>query len=271
MRIWHQSFTVLEDLPAYAQALRERIREIARPDTEVTMHGQRPGTYPSNYPGTDLGYSYLYWVHGNQWVANAIRAQSEGYDAYAMCTMPNPMIREIRTLVDIPVTGYGEASALIACQLGQKFGVMTFIPEMVQLYAERVESYGLGSRCAGVRHTGFTFQDVLAGYENPGPLIDRFMESARKFVQESGADVLIGGSMPLSVLLARHGVSRVDDVPVVDGLAATIKMAELMVDLRGVSGMTVSRHGRFNSAPPAERVQQVMAFYGLDKLLSDPA
>lgn len=271
MRIWHQSFTVLEDLPAYEAVLRERITDIARPDTEVVMHGQRPGTYPTNYPGTDIGYSYMYWLHGNQWIANAIRAQNDGFDAYAMCSMPNPMIREIRTLVDIPVTGYGEASALVACQLGQKFGVMTFIPEMVELYAERIENYGLQARCAGVRHTGFYFKDVLAGYSDPQPLIERFHEAARKQIRETGADVLISGSMPLSVLMAKHGIHRVDDVPVVDGLAATIKMAEMMVDLRNTAGLTVSRHGRFNAAPPAERVMQVMEFYGLDKLLQDPA
>ena len=101
MRIWHQSFTVLEDLPAYAATLRKHIAKIARPDTEVVMHGQRIGTYPADYPGDDLAYSYLYWMHGNQWVAGAIKAQQQGFDAYAMCTMPNPMIREIRTLVEI--------------------------------------------------------------------------------------------------------------------------------------------------------------------------
>ncbi|UCE31238.1 MAG: racemase [Burkholderiales bacterium] len=270
MRIWHQSFTVLQDLPAYEQTLREHIARIVRPDTEVVLHGQRPGTYPTNYPGTDLGFQYLYWVHGNQWVANAIRAQREGFDAYAMCTMPNPMIREIRSLVEIPVTGYGESSALLACQLGRKFGVLTFIPAMVDLYAERIAEYGLSDRCVGVRYTGFGFHDVLAGYSDPGPLIERFMESARGFVRDSGADVLVGGSMPLSLLLAREGVSRVDDVPVVDGLAATLKMAEMMVELRRVSGLWVSRHGRFNAAPPPERVLQVMEFYGLDRLLSDP-
>ncbi len=39
MRIWHQSFTVLQDLPAYADALKLRIGEVVRPDTEVVLHG----------------------------------------------------------------------------------------------------------------------------------------------------------------------------------------------------------------------------------------
>ena len=269
MRIWHQSFTVLEDLPAYAEALRKHVAKIARPDTEVVFHGQRKGTYPSDYPGDDLAYSYLYWMHGNQWVAGALKAQQQGFDAYAMCTMPNPMIREIRTLVDIPVTGYGESAAHVACLLGQRFGVMTFIEQLVPLYQDRFRSYGLSERLAGVAHTGFGFRDVLAGYSDPGPLIERFQTAAREMIRNTGADVLIGGSMPLSVLLATHGINRVDNVPVVDGLAATIKMAEMMVDLKRNSGLTASRHGWFNAAPSAKRIDEVMRFYHIEHLMSE--
>ena len=64
-------------------------------------------------------------------------------------------------------------------------------------------------------------------------------------------------------------ISRVDDVPVVDGLAATIKMAEMMVDLRKGSGLTASLHGWFNAAPRPERVAEVMRYYGLDRLMDD--
>lgn len=269
MQIWHQSFTVLQDLPAYEKALRQHLKKIARPGTEIVLHGQRPGTYPADYPGDDLAYSYFYWVHGNQWIANALKAQAQGFDAYAMCTMPNPMIREIRTLVDIPVTGYGESAAHVACLLGQRFGVMTFIQQLVPLYKERIHQYGLDARCAGVAHTGFGFRDVLAGYADPQPLIERFKTAARAMIRDTGADVIIGGSMPLSVLLATNGVTRVDDVPVVDGLAATIKMAEMMVDLRKSSGLTASRHGWFNAAPSPKRVQDVMKFYGLDRLMNE--
>src|SRR5690606_28410843 len=95
MKIWHQSFTVLEDLPAYAQAMSAHIGKIVRPDTEVAMHGQLPGTYTSNYPGTDLRHAALFGIHGLQWIVQALRAEDAGYDAFAMCTIPNPMIREI--------------------------------------------------------------------------------------------------------------------------------------------------------------------------------
>ena len=270
MRIWHQSMTVLDDLPTYRDALVAHIKKVMRPDTEVVLHGVHPGTYPSDYPVDDLSYSYLYSLHSHQWAAAALNAQAQGFDAYAMCTLPNPMIREIRTLVDIPVSGYGEAAAHIACMLGQRFGIMTFVPHFPPMYLERNTSYGLDARCAGAAWVGFGFRDVLAGYQDPAPLIARFQEAVRKMVREQGADVIIAGSVPLTLLLAINGVSRVDDVPIVDGLAATLKMAEMMADLRRVSGMTVSRHGWFNATPPPARLRELMQFYGLNKFLDEP-
>lgn len=270
MRIWHQSMTVLDDLPAYRDALVAHLKKITRPDTDVVLHGVHPGTYPADYPVDDLAYPYLYSLHGTQWVAAGLNAQRQGFDAYAMCTLPNPMLREIRTLLDIPVTGYGEAAAHVASMLGQRFGIMTFVQHFPPMYLERNASYGLADRCAGAAWTGFGFRDVLAGYKDPAPLIERFRIAVRKMVSEQGADVIIAGSVPLTLLLAINGVNRVDDVPIVDGLAATIKMAEMMADLRSVSGMTVSRHGWFNAAPSPERLRQVMHFYGVDKFLAEP-
>jgi len=46
----------------------------------------------------------------------------------------------------------------------------------------------------------------------------------------------------------------------------TLKMTETMVDLRRLTGLRASRHGFMNSVPSHERLEQVMAFYGLDNL-----
>jgi Asp/Glu/hydantoin racemase len=107
MRIWHQSFTELSRLPPYADAMREHAKKVLRPDTEVVWHGQLPGTYPSNYPGDDIGHFGLFSMHGNQWLAAGRAAEAQGFDAYAMCTLPNPMLREVRATIDIPVIGLG--------------------------------------------------------------------------------------------------------------------------------------------------------------------
>lgn len=261
MKIWHQSFTVLQDLPAYEEAIERHIRKVVSPDTEVVLHGVRPGTYPSNYPGTDIAYASLFALHAQQWITQALAAQDAGFDAYAVCTLPNPLIREVRSVIDLPVVGYGEASFHLACQLGHKFGLMIFIDRMAPLYHEQMGIYGLASRCAGIAPVGFTFHDVLKAWNDPTDLIRRFEVSAGRMI-DAGADVLVAGEMPLNILLATHNVQRVQGVPIIDGLAVTLKQCEMLVQLRRSIGLSQSRHGWMNAQPDRQRLDQVLAFYG---------
>jgi Asp/Glu/hydantoin racemase len=199
-------------------------------------------------------------------VAAGRAAEAQGFDAFAMCTLPNPMLREVRSIVEIPVIGMGETCCHLATMFGQRFAIMLFIDRMIPLYQEQVRNYGLTDRCAGVVASGLRFQDVLPGYHDPGPVIEKFQEAARRVINETGADVIIPGEVPLNLLMARNGITRVDDVPVIDGLACTMKMTELMVDLARATGIKHSRRGWFNSVPGKDRLDQVAAFYGVDKL-----
>jgi allantoin racemase len=263
IRIWHQSFTVLADLPAYEAALAAHFRRLARPDTELVMHGMRPGTYQTEYPGIDIRHHVIQHLHTVQFIAAALAAEQGGFDAYAIMSIPDIGLREARAVVDIPVVGYGESAMLTACTLGGKFGVLTFIEDFPELIADNVARYGLKERLAASRPAGFGFNDVLAGFSNPGPLIERFRESARALIRD-GADVIIAGEAPLNVLLALNRLNRVDDCPVIDAIGATIKMAETLVDLRRTTGVAPSRRGYFRSHPPAARIAELMRFYRLD-------
>lgn len=265
MRIWHQSFTVLEQLPAYAARLAEHFAKVARPGTEVVLHGMHPQTYRTNYPGTDIRHGYFQYLHGQQFVLGGIAAEEAGFDAYAIMTIPEPALRETRSLIDIPVVGYGESSMLTARMLGERMGVLLFIEEMAPVIEENAARVGLREKFGGARFVGFTFNDVLKAYEEPAELLDRFHTAARAMIR-SGVDVIIPGEAPLCALLMKHGIGRVDDVPVVDALGATIKLAEVMIDLRRSSGLAPARNGYFTSRPPRERVKELIALYGLGGL-----
>jgi len=269
IRIWHQSFTVLSDLPAYEAALAAHFRKVARPDTTLVMHGMRTGTYETEYPGTDIRHHVIQHLHTAQFLAGALAAERDGFDAYAIMSIPDVGLAEARAVVDIPVVGYGESAMLTACTLGAKFGVITFIEDLPDLIADNVARYGLAQRCAASRPAGFGFHDVLAGFAQPEPLIARFRESARALIRE-GADVIIPGEAPLNVLLALNGVNRVDDCPVLDSIGATIKMAETLVDLRRATGVAPSRKGYFRRRPPAKRIEELLRFYGLDRMVPRP-
>jgi Asp/Glu/hydantoin racemase len=154
---------------------------------------------------------------------------------------------------------------LAATTLGRCFGVLLFIAEMAPRIARNAQGMGLSDRFLEAADVGFTFHDVLRGFSDPAPLIERFRASARAMIAR-GAEVLIPGEVPLNMLLAREGVAEVDGVPVVDALAATIKAAETAVDLRRSTSLRPNRNGLFGAAPPRGRVKELLEFYGLARL-----
>lgn len=269
MRIWHQSMTVLGDLPAYAEALRGRIHAVTRPDTEVVLHGFVPGTFKANYPGPDIATSYLYWLHGNQWIAAGLEAEKRGFDAMVLASLPGPMLREIRTLIDIPVVGYGDTAFRLAGLYGRRFGLVFFNIEREEFWPEYIRAMGLSESFAGIRPAGVTFQQVAAALGDKAlrpAVIAQVRETVERMVRELDVDVLIPGEMPLNLLLAEEQVGAIGGATVIDGLAMTFKTAEMMVDLKRGSGMMQSRRGWFHGAPDRARVAEALEFYGLDGL-----
>jgi Asp/Glu/hydantoin racemase len=269
LRIWHQSFTVLGDLPAYVDALKTRIAEVVTPGTEVVLHGQVPGTYTSEYPGTDLGYNFLYRLHELQWAAAAREAERQGFDAMVLASVPSPMIRELRTLVNIPIVGYGETAFNLAGLYGRKVGMLFFNVNRHDFWLEQVRQWGVAERFAGIAPAGVSFDDVVGAHVHPDRLqgvVDRIVASGEKLAREAGADVIVPGEMPMNLLLAKAGVHHIGGATVIDGIATCFKMAETLVSLQRIAGMTPSQRGYFHAQPPAERVEQVLQFYGLQDL-----
>jgi allantoin racemase len=262
IRIWHQSFTVLSDLVAYDEALRAHLKRVARPDTVIDMHGMREGTYRTNYPGDDIKHVGFQFLHSIQFLQGALLAERQGYDAYALSTLPEPSLREIRALVSIPVVGYGECAARAAVGDGRKFGALVFIPELAELYRDNVHRHGLGCRLVGANDVGFRFTDVLAAFDTPGPLIDRFKTAARGLIAR-GAEAIVPGEAPLNVLLAMNGVSEVDGVEIVDSLGAWVRAAEGAVDAAH-AGKAAAGSGYFGALPDPVRRDEILDFYGLN-------
>ena len=262
IRIWHQSFTVLSDLAAYDEALRAHFRRVARADTVIDMHGMRDGTYRTNYPGDDIKHAGFQFLHSLQFMQGALLAERQGYDAYALSTLPEPGLHDIRTLVSIPVIGYGESAARAAVGDGRKFGALVFIPELAELYRENVRRHGLGCRLVGACDVGFRFTDVLAAFDQPDALIDRFRASARQLIAK-GAQAIVPGEAPLNVLLAMNGVREVDGVEVIDSLGAWVRAAEEAV-LQRRAGRLPDAAGYFGATVDPVRRDEILTFYGLD-------
>jgi allantoin racemase len=258
MRIWHQSFTVLDDVPFYRDALARHLSAQAAPGTTIDFHGMRPGTYPSAYPGTHIGHLYLAGLHKEQFVAAALRAQDEGYDAFLIATIPDTAFEEVRSLVDIPVVAFGHTSVLMAAMLGDRVGIVNFIAALEPQLRRNLRNYRLDGLVGPIVQVDAAFTDVMAAYDEPGPLLAAFETAARRAIAE-GANVIVPGEGPLNVFLADQGITRVDDVPVLDSLGTCVRVAEL----RAASGLRPPRVGFHYTQPERGLVDAARAFYGL--------
>jgi len=267
MRIWHQSFTVLDDVPHYRDALARHLVAQAGPDTTVDLHGMKPGTYPSDYPGTHIGYAYLAGLHREQFVQAALRAQDEGYDAYLIATIPDTAYEEVRTLVDIPVVTFGQTSVLAAAALGDCVGIVNFIAALEPQLRRNVRNYRLSDLVGPIVQVEAEFQDVMAAYASPAGLVAAFETAARRAIA-AGANVIVPGEGPLNVFLADQGISRVDDVPVLDSLGTCVRMAELRVAQHRATGLGPARVGFYGARPDRALVEAARAFYGTSSALA---
>lgn len=260
MRIWHQSFTVLADVPHYAAAMKRHFDRVAGPNTTVDFHGMAPGTYPSDYPGVHIGYSYLAGMHREQFVRAAQQAQAEGYDAFMIATIPDTGFEECRSVVDIPVVAFGNTSMAFASTLGSRVAIVHFIGELRDQIRRNMRSYGFSDLLGPIVQVDARFHDIMAAYAEPEGLLEAFRSAARIAIAD-GADVIVPGEGPLNIFLADQGVVEVDGVPVVDSLGVLLQMAELRAANYARTGMTPSRTGFFHAQPPAEAIEATRAFY----------
>jgi Asp/Glu/hydantoin racemase len=246
-------------VPAYFDGVKKRVGAIARPGTEVHLHSMPEGVYGSRTPAECVIYPYIASLHAQIILDNARRAQAEGYDVFALSSVQDPAIQEARALLDIPVVGYGEAAMHFACLLGSRFVIIVFGERFDQMLDVRVRELGLEGRALPtMQMERTTFNDVAKGLDDATDIVQAFTHTTRKAIA-LGAEAIIPGQLYLSEAITRAGVTRIDEVPIVDGLAALVKMAEVMADFRRL-GITVTRRGYTHAQPPKDVLEHALTF-----------
>ena len=260
MKIWYQSLFDAGRIPAYFEGVRKRLATVARPGTEVRLHAMPQGVYGSRTPAEAVIYPYTASLYAQDILENALRAEAEGYDVFALSSVQDPALEEARSLLDIPVVGYGEAAMHFACLLGSRFVIIAFGERFDQMLDVHVKRLGLAERALPTMLMPDTsFADVGKGLDDATALLAQFSVTARKAIA-LGAEAIIPGQLYLSEAIARAGVTRIDEVPIVDGLAALVKMAEAMADLKKL-GISVTRRGYTHARPPKDVLEQARKFH----------
>jgi allantoin racemase len=157
----------------------------------------------------------------------------------------------VRELVDVPVVDITEAAAHLACLLGRRYGVVTTLERSCGQIEDSLELAGVGRNCAAVVGTGLSVLDLGDGAGDGRGERARteaaFLAAAEQACR-AGAEVLVLGCAGMTGL--ERTVAEKLGLPVVDGVAAAVKLAESLVTL----GLTTSRAGSYAKPVPKGRV-----------------
>ncbi len=243
MKIWHQSFTDLNEFPLYRETLQSHTDVVASSGVSVVVHGLRPGTYPPATAPMDVNSrAGLRLFSAIQVCEAAMAAQAAGYDAFALGCFFDPALHEARSLVDIPVVSLTETCMLAACSLGRKFAVISLTDFQKMLTEDLADQYGLSARLAGV--VAMSPAVRLYDLEGSGAVIDSIKARFLAACQEAlhlGAEVIIPGDGVLNEFLVRHQMLSVDGAVIMDALGVLFHHAAFFARARASGCLDVSR------------------------------
>lgn len=227
---------------------RKTIDAVARPGTTVDFVGLRKGYTKASTP-----YAIFYNAQGQ--VERAYEAEKKGYDAFMIGCAFDPGLKECRSVVNIPVVAPLESAALLSCTLGNNFSIIVLDPSWIQMVINSIRTYGLKDKLASIRcPRGLIFQDAaemsFAGGEKQAKLVDLLVKEMGKAIEEDGAEVLFVGCTIGSTVLSMNNVHQVDGRPIIDPLAAEIKMAEVLADFQRVHGTCVCKSSIYHPPSP---------------------
>jgi allantoin racemase len=160
-------------------------------------------------------------------VLELVARHAEGCDAVILGVSLDTALWACRELLAVPVIGMTEAGLLAGATVATRIGVLTFGARMRPLYRELVDSYGFGSRVAGVEAIDVTPQQT---FETPEAVRAAVIAGARRLVERDGAEaVVLAGAAMASMAQA---VQSALDVPLLDGVGCAVALAQAMVSLR---------------------------------------
>jgi allantoin racemase len=261
IRILWQSSTAIDGLPAYIKAIKRHADQVLYAGSSLEIRGVSRGS-------NDLQFRSIDFMNNLQVFESGMRAESEGFDAVALGCFVDPVLDELREVVDIPVLGMAETGMHLACQIGRRFAVLTrtaaFSPKF---HRELVLRYGLESRCSGHYAFDCAFEEVVEGLEGKSDAALGQLQEVATTAVNDGAEVLLLGCGVLNLVAVRAGITELAGARLLDVSGALMKMAETMVSLRRTTGLSVNRCGYYEK-PSAEQLDAALESYRLNAYIS---
>jgi len=221
-----------EHMTAKIRAVAEAVK---RDDCKVTVicPSRGPVTIESSY---DEAYAIAPMI-------DLVKEANKGdYDAIVLACFCDVGVEAAKEISLIPVLSLEETTLSVALLLGNKFGIMTEKRPRVAMKELHVRRHGLLERMASIRPLELSVAELAA---DPERTKAAGMALGQRMLEEDGAEVIIMGCAAMAGY--SDDLERELQVPVLDPLKVTLKVAEALVDM----GVTHSRVGLY--APPTPK------------------
>jgi len=203
-------------------------RAVAFPGT--TVHATQPTFGPRSIEGH---YDEAIAAAG---VAEQVRLHGAGADAVVIACFGDPGLDAAREATSAPVIGIAEAAFHAASFLATGFSVVTTMTRTCVIAEHLVLKYGFERRCRGVHGTDIA---VLELDDPASNAYARILDCAEQALVRDGSGAIVLGCAGMADLC--HRLQQQLGVPVIDGVAAAVKLAEGLVSL----GLHTSKRGDY--------------------------
>ena len=210
-------------------------REVAAPGTRVVA--RQPDFGPASIEGH---FEETVAAAGVATLAHAARA--EGFDATVIACFGDPGLDAARELLAGPVLGIAEAAFHAASLIASGFSVVTTMTRTCGIAERLVLRYGFERSCRGIHGTDIP---VLALEACGEETLAQIEAAARAALARDRSEAIVLGCAGMAQL-CRTLQQRLG-VPVIDGVAAAVKLAEALAAL----GLQTSKSGDY--APPLSK------------------
>jgi allantoin racemase len=163
-------------------------------------------------------------------------------DGYVIACFDDTGLEATRCIARAPVIGIGEAAFHMSALVAGRFSVITTLSRSVPAIEHNLMKYGLATRCARVRAAEVP---VLSLEDPASPARERIDAEIAAALREDRCEAIVLGCAGMADLAQALSVQH--GVPVIDGVAAAVKLAEGLAAL----GLKTSKVGGY-AAPVAK-------------------
>ncbi|CAX56535.1 allantoin racemase [Erwinia pyrifoliae] len=160
--------------------------------------------------------------------------REQGVCGHVIACFGDPGLLAARELAQGPVVGIAEAAMHMATLVATRFTIVTTLPRTLIIARHLLQQYGFEHHCAALHAIDLP---VLALEDGSGLAQEKVRQRCLQAKREDGSGAIVLGCGGMADL-ARE-LTRELNMPVIDGVAAAVKMVESLVAL----GLGTSKQG----------------------------